>query len=527
MHMPLSTCRISSITSDQKSSMHKTLSHRLRQRDIESDSSAILHGKSVRAMWKAIAVNTSAHAHVRSKTNAIISWTTTTTTTTARTTTSRSATSSASASRLRHGMAAVVGHSNNTRMAVVTVPVRSKVTVTKTKGGTIPPPPPPPTAAEEQEPSLSAAAETATATKITVPSPTTNEDFQMPNMEKEYELMKIQRDIRAHYQEGNYKDALRVSRDFLDQTLDHFGKDHPATASAYNNIGLMYKSTGDWAESRKMYHESLRVYGRVLGTDHASYAGALHNIAALNKIQVHMDDALSGIQRLQLNEEAIDYFQEAWKIRQAELGEEHPHTIASRSYFASTLAAQVTQTFSNNNNNNNRKSTFRTSKLTQQRWQAAEEHLRGALKTATENPRGGKVEDLDGINTLSAASVAQTLAVFLKSRGTEIHDNDDNSNSDDDDDEAPKITIVDEEALAEAKVLYERVLQVRSALLHYAHPDLIATKYSLAELLEILGDKKGAADLRENIVNTYNVEEVDESEIDAAGARVEGENRDK
>jgi tetratricopeptide (TPR) repeat protein len=368
--------------------------------------------------------------------------------------------------------------------------VRSKITVTQTKGGTLPP-------ANSNPPSP--AAETA---KIVpkVALSDAEKALQLPNIEKEEELMKLQSEIQVHYQHGNYKDALRSSLDFLKETLDHFGKEHPATASAYNNVGLMHKSTGDWAEARKHYHEALRIYGRVTGKDHASYAGALHNIAALNKVQVHMDDSLTGIQRLQFNEEAIDYFQDAWRIRQVELGDEHPLTVASRNYFASTLAAQVTQTTSTN-----RQSTFRTSKFTQQRWQAAETHLREALKTATENPRGAKVDNLEGINTLSAAAVAQNLAIFLKTRGTEIVDDEGTSK------------VVEAGAVAEAKQLYEQVLKVRTALLHYAHPDLIATKFSLAELLEVLGDEKGATDLREDIVKTFQVDKRDESDLDAVG----------
>lgn len=407
-------------------------------------------------MWKAIAVNATGHA------SSIIS--------------------RISVSLLRHGVVGTPGM------------VRSKITVTKTKGGTLPPPPP---AVDSINPPSPETATSKIVSNVNVPD--SEKALRLPNVEKEEELMKIQSQIQVHYQHGNYNDALRSSLEFLKETLDHFGKEHPATASAYNNVGLMYKSTGDWAEARKHYHESLRIYGRVTGKDHASYAGALHNIAALNKMQVHIDDTLTGIQRLQMNEEAIDYFQDAWRIRQVELGDEHPHTIASRSYFASTLAAQVTQT-----NSTGRQANFRTSKFTQQRWQAAENHLREALKTATENPRGAKAENVEGINTLSAASVAQNLAIFLKTRGTEVVDDE------------GTLKVVDEGAVAEAKQLYEQVLKVRTALLHYAHPDLIATKFSLAELLEVIDDEKGATDLREDIMKTYGVEEVDESELDAA-----------
>lgn len=313
--------------------------------------------------------------------------------------------------------------------------------------------------------------------------------------------MRIQQEIRIHHKHGNYKDALKASLSLLQETLEHFGKDHPATASAYNNIGLMHKSMGDWDESRKMYHESLRIYGRVVGKDHASYAAALHNIGALNKTQVHVDDTLTGIQRLQLNEEALEHLQDAWRIRQVELGDEHPHTIASRSNYGSTLAAQVIQITSKLKSG--AKAT-RPSKLTKQRWEAAEEHLRQALKTATDNPRGQQVKNVKRITTLSAASAAQNLAVFLKAQGTEILN-----------DETTKV--VDGDAVAEAKQLYEQALHVRVELLHEAHPDVAATKFSLAELMATLGDDKGANALREEIMETYGIREGDAPNDDEGG----------
>ena len=212
-------------------------------------------------------------------------------------------------------------------------------------------------------------------------------EIQLPNFEREQVLLELQKEIRLHYQHGNYKDALQSSQDLLKEALDLYGKEHPATASAYNNIGLMYKSTGEWALARENYHEALRIYGRVIGKDHASYAGALHNIGALNKMQVHVDESLSTWERMQFHEEALEYLQDAWRIRQVELGDEHPHTVASRSYFGSTLAAQVLQSSKRASGS----SSFQMTKFTRQRWQAAEEHLRAAFKTSVENPRGSRV----------------------------------------------------------------------------------------------------------------------------------------
>jgi hypothetical protein len=51
--------------------------------------------------------------------------------------------------------------------------------------------------------------------------------------------------------------------------------------------------------------------------------------------------------------------------------------------------------------------------------------------------------------------------------------------------------------------LYVDVERVRSQLLPAQHPDVYATKYSLAELLEAMGDTEAADVLRQEIIDTY------------------------
>eukprot|EP00957_Ditylum_brightwellii_P094821 7220945-Ditylum_brightwellii.AAC.1 len=114
----------------------------------------------------------------------------------------------------------------------------------------------------------------------------------------------------------------------------HFGTEHPATASAHNDVGLMHKALGEWEESRSSYHKALRLYAMIVGKDHASYAAALNNLGNLDRAMASAspDDApngndedggndsakskpLSALERLQLNESAIDYFEESYDIR--------------------------------------------------------------------------------------------------------------------------------------------------------------------------------------------------------------------
>eukprot|EP00980_Cylindrotheca_fusiformis_P010644 scaffold2366_cov115-Cylindrotheca_fusiformis.AAC.18 len=329
------------------------------------------------------------------------------------------------------------------------------------------------------------------------------ERFPLPDKDTELKLASIQSQITDHYKQGDFTKALEVSKQLLQQTESHFGRDHPATASAYNNIGLMQKLLGDFVEARKHYNQAMRIYGKVVGRDHASYAMTLHNLGALSKSQVHFDTSLKATDRLALVETALEHFEEAWAIRKAELGDEHPYTVATRSSYGSTLAAQVLNQHKyveRPAHHQRQYVALNAQSVTDQGWEAAEAHLREAMETAIQNPRGKNIQQTNKgkkkkqkkndakekkeIETLSAAAAAQNLAVFLKSRAMT---------------ENP----YNEALMTEAKRLYHQVLQVRSQLLPSQHPDLYATKYSLAELLEVIGDEEAANQLRQEIIDTY------------------------
>lgn len=339
----------------------------------------------------------------------------------------------------------------------------------------------------------------------------TKERFPMPDKDTELKLASIQSQITEYYKQGDFTKSLEISKDLLKQTESHFGRDHPATASAYNNIGLMQKLLGDFIEARKHYDQAMRIYGKVVGRDHASYAMTLHNLGALSKSQVHFDTSLKATDRLSLVETALEHFEEAWAIRKAELGDEHPYTVATRSSYGSTLAAQVLyqHKYVERGTQQRQYVALNPQSVTDQGWRAAEAHLRQAMQTAIENPRGRNISKTNNnnkqqkrkgkqkqkIETLSAAAAAQNLAVFLKSRSMT---------------ENP----YNKALMKEAKSLYNQVEKVRTQLLPKQHPDLYATKYSLGELLEVIGDTEAANQLRQEIIDTYDPPSEEEEEKD-------------
>lgn len=376
----------------------------------------------------------------------------------------------------------------------------------------------------------------------------------------EEELYMLQAHVKQHFQYANYTEALGTSEEILQKSTEVFGKKHPATASAYNNIGLMNKMMGEFVLSRENYHAALSIYEDITGKDHASYAAALNNLGNLDRSQSMTDEDLSSLQRMQLNDSAVDYFEEAWNIRKAELGEEHVYTVTSRSNLGGALAAQVLQgelmrqkkikDSKGKGNEDGKDAVWTVSQYTKEKWDVAEEHLRAAYRTAVNNPRGERVSILsketdssdwkrrdknlskkekqkasklrkkeekqnkssgnDGnglgvgdvsICTLSSAAAGQNLAVFLKSRADLISNSADADPSLDSDD-----------MYAEAKNLYLGALRVRIELRGDNHPDTVATKFSLAELIEAVGDEAGANVLRQELLDAYQVEEHDEDE---------------
>lgn len=372
--------------------------------------------------------------------------------------------------------------------------------------------------------------------------------FALPDKEKEQALGQLQTAVQDFYKNGQYTKALSTAETLLEDTTNHFGTNHPATASAHNNVGLMHKLLGHFDDSRKHYTDALKIYQGTVGKDHASYASSLHNLANLNRSQIHLDSGLRATDRLTLMEQAVEYLEQAYQIRLQERGPEHPHTVATRSSWGATLAAQILHHYkvlatSTTSNTKQRQyvSVLPDQEVTEQGWQASEEHLRQALDTAIQNPRGpsimqerkkrkirnkatvrgtnttqagsvsscsssssgGAAAGVSKLQTLSAASAAQNLAIFLKARATTADTTTRSTMTTLGGNDASSTTVKQQEWFQEARQLYEQALQVRMRLQPADHPDLYVAKHNLAELLHAMGDEEAANALRQEIVDTY------------------------
>lgn len=344
-----------------------------------------------------------------------------------------------------------------------------------------------------------------------VPSTIKIKSVPLPDKDKEQELSRLQVGVQEIYLRGNYRQALERAKELLTETEAHFSEDHPATASAYCNVGLINKQLGHYDDAHRAYKTATRIYKKVLGTKHASYAACLHNTAVLYQSQVHLDASLKATDRWTLLEEAQGMLEDALQIRRAELGEHHPHVVATQSSLGSILLARIlhyTKVIEKKGENQQQSQATRlytrlvlNEDISNDTWEAAEAYSRGALETAIRNPRGpqrpkgrkgknkpkvfdGSVQQLD---TLSSANAAQNLAIFLKARAVVVQEK----------------TNYSQMWLQEAHDWYREVLAIRKALLPEGHALIYATMYSLAECLESMDRTDDAQLLRQEIVDIY------------------------
>jgi len=82
------------------------------------------------------------------------------------------------------------------------------------------------------------------------------------------------------YQQGNYAEAEKQCLAAL-QEAEEFGPEDPRLATILNNLALVYREQGKYAEAEPLYQHSLTILEKVLGPEHPYVAGSLENYAAL------------------------------------------------------------------------------------------------------------------------------------------------------------------------------------------------------------------------------------------------------
>ena len=85
----------------------------------------------------------------------------------------------------------------------------------------------------------------------------------------------------VYYNQGEYAKALEWLEKALDIVEKAFGKEHPDTATTYNNTAFVYYNQGEYAKALEWNEKALAIFEKVLGEEHASTKMVRRNIKVL------------------------------------------------------------------------------------------------------------------------------------------------------------------------------------------------------------------------------------------------------
>ena len=132
----------------------------------------------------------------------------------------------------------------------------------------------------------------------------------------EDDLESLNQRIYRLFAEGKYQEAIPPAERAVDVAKRARGPEDPETATALNNLGLLFPKIGDYAKAEPLYQESLRIRQKVLGPEHPDTAVSLSKLALL-------------YQTMGEYAKAEPLLQESLQIFQKVFGLEHPNTATS------------------------------------------------------------------------------------------------------------------------------------------------------------------------------------------------------
>ncbi|WP_438035773.1 CHAT domain-containing protein [Sorangium sp. So ce204] len=148
-----------------------------------------------------------------------------------------------------------------------------------------------------------------------------------PSADALEEAARLNRDVEALYRQGRFDAAIPVAERVLGIRENALGREHPAVATALNNLAVLYRAKGDYARAEPLYRRALAIQEKALGSEHPYVATSLNNLALLYATK--RDYA-----------RAEPLYRRALAIQEKALGSEHPAVATSLNNLAFLYATR-------------------------------------------------------------------------------------------------------------------------------------------------------------------------------------------
>ena len=87
--------------------------------------------------------------------------------------------------------------------------------------------------------------------------------------------------VKQLIEQGRYQEAIPIAERAVEVAKRVRGPEHPETADALNNLGLVFEKIGDSAKAEPLFQEALRIRQKVLGPEHPVTAQSLNKLGSL------------------------------------------------------------------------------------------------------------------------------------------------------------------------------------------------------------------------------------------------------
>ena len=314
--------------------------------------------------------------------------------------------------------------------------------------------------------------------------------------------------------EGNGKLALtEVAKEATAMARRVLGADHPVVASCLNDLAVVLKAQGELAQAIEALTDALGVYAATVGEEHPSFATAQHNLGLAYRALAESGGAIGGgggggggpssLERQILLDRAAEQLEGALKARCEAHGLRHRD-------IATTMVslAGVHRAMGLNRHGNATAAVAAEAEAAAKAVKAKEAvaDVAAAAAAAEKKKKKKRRRALPGISATPLLNAATLLQEAL-----EMHrelDREKNAAA------APPsswtATALNNLAFHHktvgafdaAQPLYLEALAARTEALGDAHPDTVAAKHNLAELLIAAGEPEAAAVLQAEILKT-------------------------
>src|SRR5436190_15992408 len=92
------------------------------------------------------------------------------------------------------------------------------------------------------------------------PSPPTAEGPQQ-------QIARLHQQVVQLYRQGHYTQALDLALQARDLARQYLGEEHPEFATALDNLGLLYKTVGNYAAAEPLLQQALEIRRRTPGEE--------------------------------------------------------------------------------------------------------------------------------------------------------------------------------------------------------------------------------------------------------------------